>query len=89
MLFAEAALAGGMVFFRRLVAVFLGAFTAGAALVVNGLGFVVFEDLDGRGNLVSIGREDHAVDGAEDRCGWSGWVGVGGVRVIGAGVTRA
>ena len=36
---------------------------AGAALVVDKLGLVSFEDLDGRGDLVSVGGDDDAVDG--------------------------
>jgi len=61
--FAEATLAGGVVLFGGLVAVLLGGEEAGAAFVVDGLGFVVFEDLDRRGDLLSVGREDDAGDG--------------------------
>ena len=49
--------------FGGLVAVLLGGEEAGAAFVVDGLGFVVFEDLDRRGDLLSVGREDDAGDG--------------------------
>jgi len=52
-----------VVFFGGLVAVLLGAEQAGAALVMDGLGLVVFEDLDGRSDLVSLGSEDDAGDG--------------------------
>ena len=66
--------------FGGLVAVFLGAEQAGAALVVDGLGLVGFEDLDGRGDLVSFGREDDAGDGSQGRrsgCGGFGVVVIG------------
>jgi hypothetical protein len=52
------------VLFGGLVAVFFGAEQAGAALVVDWLGLVVLEDLDGRCDLVSFGREDDAGDGS-------------------------
>ena len=77
-----------------MVAVLLRTEETGAALVVDGVGFVVFEDFDRRGDLVSVGSEDDAVDGARTHIRTSGRggprIGVGGFGVgIGIGVARA
>ena len=50
-------------FLGRMVTVLFGATEAGAALVVDKLGLVSFEDSEGRGDLVSVGGDDDAVDG--------------------------
>jgi hypothetical protein len=61
--FAEAALAVGVVFFAGPVAVLFGTEQAGAGAVVDGLGFVLFQYLDGRRDLVAVGSEDDALNG--------------------------
>jgi len=53
------------VFFAGPVTVLLGAQQARTETVMDGLGLVVFEYLDGRGDLVTIGGEDDALDGTD------------------------